>query len=75
MAVRVAINGFGRIGRNILRAIADKRVHHAWLITGPRGVGKATLAWRIARRGRRKRAAAAATAPAAPRRTPRARGG
>ncbi|WP_299733051.1 DNA polymerase III subunit delta' [uncultured Tateyamaria sp.] len=25
------------------------RLHHAWLITGPRGVGKATLAWRIAR--------------------------
>jgi len=23
--------------------------HHAWLITGPLGVGKATLAWRIAR--------------------------
>jgi DNA polymerase-3 subunit delta' len=27
---------------------ADK-LHHAWLLTGPRGVGKATLAWRIAR--------------------------
>jgi DNA polymerase III subunit delta' len=26
------------------------RLHHAWLLTGPRGVGKATLAWRIARR-------------------------
>ncbi|MEO8242673.1 MAG: DNA polymerase III subunit delta' [bacterium] len=25
------------------------RLHHAWLITGPRGVGKATLAWRLAR--------------------------
>ncbi|GGD45322.1 DNA polymerase III subunit delta' [Sinisalibacter lacisalsi] len=25
------------------------RLHHAWLITGPRGVGKATLAWKIAR--------------------------
>ena len=25
------------------------RLHHGWLITGPRGVGKATLAWRIAR--------------------------
>ncbi|NNE52885.1 MAG: DNA polymerase III subunit delta' [Sulfitobacter sp.] len=25
------------------------KLHHAWLLTGPRGVGKATLAWRIAR--------------------------
>jgi len=25
------------------------RMHHGWMITGPRGVGKATLAWRIAR--------------------------
>lgn len=27
--------------------LADKR-HAAWLITGPRGIGKATLAWKIA---------------------------
>ena len=26
-----------------------RRLHHAWLITGPRGIGKATLAWKIAR--------------------------
>ncbi|MEL6799702.1 MAG: DNA polymerase III subunit delta' [Pseudomonadota bacterium] len=32
-----------------LEAYAQERLHHAWLITGPRGVGKATLAWRIAR--------------------------
>ncbi|MEO1789626.1 MAG: DNA polymerase III subunit delta', partial [Pseudomonadota bacterium] len=32
-----------------LAAYAQDRLHHAWLITGPRGVGKATLAWRIAR--------------------------
>lgn len=25
------------------------RLHHAWLLTGPRGTGKATLAWAIAR--------------------------
>jgi DNA polymerase-3 subunit delta' len=28
---------------------ARGRLHHGWLLTGPRGVGKATLAWRIAR--------------------------
>lgn len=32
-----------------LRAFGSGRLHHAWLLTGPRGVGKATLAWRIAR--------------------------
>ncbi|WP_068117378.1 DNA polymerase III subunit delta' [Tropicimonas marinistellae] len=30
-------------------AFNSGRMHHAWLITGPRGVGKATLAWRLAR--------------------------
>ena len=30
-------------------AWASHRLHHAWLITGPEGVGKATLAYRFAR--------------------------
>ncbi len=30
-------------------AFNSGRLHHAWMLTGPRGVGKATLAWRIAR--------------------------
>ncbi len=34
----------------ILDAIAQGRMHHAWLITGPEGIGKATLAFRFARR-------------------------
>lgn len=34
----------------IASAIESGRLHHAWLITGPRGVGKATLAYRFARR-------------------------
>jgi len=32
-----------------LEAFSSGRMHHGWLISGPRGVGKATLAWRIAR--------------------------
>ena len=30
-------------------ALADNRMHHAWLLTGPPGIGKATLAYRYAR--------------------------
>lgn len=32
-----------------LEAFNTGRLHHGWLITGPRGTGKATLAYRIAR--------------------------
>lgn len=32
-----------------LEAYNSDHLHHAWLITGPRGAGKATLAWSIAR--------------------------
>ncbi len=32
-----------------LDAVNSGRLHHAWLITGPKGIGKATLAWRMAR--------------------------
>ncbi|MGV6802579.1 MAG: DNA polymerase III subunit delta' [Ruegeria sp.] len=34
---------------SFLTAYSSDRLHHGWLLTGPRGVGKATLAWRIAR--------------------------
>ncbi|WP_134726099.1 DNA polymerase III subunit delta' [Paracoccus luteus] len=30
-------------------AALSRRLHHGWLITGPRGTGKATLAWAMAR--------------------------
>ncbi|RME15741.1 MAG: DNA polymerase III subunit delta' [Alphaproteobacteria bacterium] len=32
-----------------LEAFNAGRLHHAWMLAGPEGVGKATLAWRIAR--------------------------
>ncbi|MFZ1482308.1 MAG: DNA polymerase III subunit delta', partial [Paracoccaceae bacterium] len=32
-----------------LTAFRQGRLHHGWLLTGPKGVGKATLAWRLAR--------------------------
>lgn len=44
-----AIIGQDHAVADFLGAIDAKRLHHAWLITGPRGVGKATLAWQIGR--------------------------
>jgi DNA polymerase III subunit delta' len=35
--------------RTLLAAQQSGKLHHAWLLTGPRGIGKATLAWRFAR--------------------------
>ncbi len=32
-----------------LETFAAGRLHHGWMLTGPKGIGKATLAWRIAR--------------------------
>ena len=34
---------------DFLAAWGQGRLHHAWLLTGPRGIGKATLAYRIAK--------------------------
>lgn len=34
--------------RIFLEAFNSDRLHHAWLISGPKGVGKATLAWKFA---------------------------
>ncbi len=43
---------FGHAAAEAILAEAARsgRLHHAWLITGPEGVGKATLAYRFARR-------------------------
>ncbi len=35
--------------KTLLESFNSKRMHHAWLISGPRGIGKATLAYRFAR--------------------------
>jgi DNA polymerase-3 subunit delta' len=35
--------------KTLLAAHQSGRLHHAWLLTGSRGIGKATLAWRFAR--------------------------
>lgn len=45
----LALFGQASAEAGFLAAWNSERLHHAWLVTGPRGVGKATLAWRIAR--------------------------
>lgn len=35
--------------RAFLSAFNQGRLHHAWMLTGAKGIGKATLAWKIAR--------------------------
>lgn len=41
--------GQARAEQAFLDAYATGRLHHGWMLSGPRGVGKATLAWKIAR--------------------------
>lgn len=40
--------GQSKAQADFLEAFGVGRMHSGWLITGPRGVGKATLAWKIA---------------------------
>ena len=42
--------GHAEAEATFLDALRSGRMHHAWLITGPDGIGKATLAFRFARR-------------------------
>lgn len=41
--------GHDEAEQTFLESYNSERMHHAWLITGPRGIGKATLAYRMAR--------------------------
>ena len=45
----IFLMGQNEAEQEFLSAWQQGRMHHAWLITGPRGTGKATLAYRIAR--------------------------
>jgi len=42
--------GHDAAARSIESAFQTGRMHHAWMICGPKGTGKATLAYRLARR-------------------------
>ncbi|WP_172328308.1 DNA polymerase III subunit delta' [Mangrovicoccus sp. HB161399] len=43
------IFGHDAVLAEVAQAIGSERMHHGWLITGPKGTGKATLAWAMAR--------------------------
>jgi DNA polymerase-3 subunit delta' len=44
-----AFIGHDEAEKALADAFSGPRMHHAWLLTGPKGVGKATLAYRFAR--------------------------
>ncbi len=46
---RLALTGHAEAEATLLAAYQSGCLPHAWLITGPRGIGKATLAYRFAR--------------------------
>ncbi|MCP5088968.1 MAG: DNA polymerase III subunit delta' [Rhodobacteraceae bacterium] len=45
----LSLLGQSQAENRFLQAFDSGRLHHAWMISGPVGIGKATLAWRIAR--------------------------
>lgn len=47
--VNPELYGHAEAEQTVLSAWRSGRMPHAWLITGPRGIGKATLAFRVAR--------------------------
>lgn len=46
---RFVLHGHAIAEERLLRAHLSGKLHHAWLLSGPRGIGKATLAYRFAR--------------------------
>lgn len=63
---RMDFYGHDEAERELAEALVGPRLHHAWLLTGAKGLGKATLAYRFARRALGAQAAtgrALATAP------------
>ena len=44
----VRLIGHETAARDLAEGLAGGRLHHGWLVTGPEGIGKATLAYRFA---------------------------
>ena len=43
------LEGQTKAEEEFYKVLKTGRLHHAWLVSGPQGVGKATFAYRIAR--------------------------
>ena len=41
--------GHGHSEELFVEALNENRLHHACMITGPKGIGKATFVWRLAK--------------------------
>lgn len=48
-AAQPKVLGHGAAMAELTKALEDGRMHHAWLLQGPQGIGKATLAFAFAR--------------------------
>ena len=46
---RARLIGHRETEQALLNAYRSERLHHAWILGGPKGIGKATLAYRFAR--------------------------
>jgi len=46
---RAKLYGHADAERTLAAGLASGKLHHGWLLSGPAGIGKATLAWRFAR--------------------------
>jgi DNA polymerase-3 subunit delta' len=46
---RFSLHGHAAAEQRLLKAWQSGKLHHAWLLCGPQGIGKATLAYRFAR--------------------------
>ncbi len=46
---RTALTGHHEVEKRLLQSYGSGKMHHGWLLAGPRGIGKATMAYRLAR--------------------------
>ena len=46
--LRARLVGHEKAAQLLLKCWAEEKLHHAWCISGPKGIGKSTLAWQFA---------------------------